>query len=60
MLNGETGVLFTVSTLDRETVESYSLSIQARDSAGVNSLSSVIQVCVCVFVHVCMHSVMYA
>lgn len=40
----ETGVLFTTATLDRELRSSYLLSIQAKDSAAVNRLSSVIQV----------------
>ena len=40
----ETGVLFTTATLDRELRGSYLLSIQAKDSATVNRLSSVIQV----------------
>lgn len=40
----ETGLLYTTATLDRETRSNYLLSIQARDSATVNRLSSVIQV----------------
>ena len=40
----ETGLLFTTATLDRERRGSYLLSIQARDSATANRLSSVVQV----------------
>ena len=40
----ETGLLFTTATLDREVRGSYLLSIQARDSATANRLSSVVQV----------------
>ena len=40
----ESGVLFTTAFLDRELRSSYLLSIQARDSATANRLSSVIQV----------------
>jgi len=43
-ITAEGGVLYTRGTLDRETRASYLLSIQARDSAGANSLSSVTQV----------------
>ena len=41
----ESGLLTVATPLDRETQESYLLSIQAIDSAGSNSLFSVIQVC---------------
>ena len=51
-ITAEGGVLYTRGTLDRETRASYLLSIQARDSAGANSLSSVTQVRVCRSVHV--------
>jgi len=47
-ITAEGGVLYTRGTLDRETRASYLLSIQARDSAGANSLSSVTQVTVLV------------
>ncbi len=40
------GVLVTTVTLDRETRANYLLSVQAQDSAGINSLSSVTQVTV--------------
>ncbi len=43
-INGDTGVLRTVASLDREEQDQYILSIQAMDSAGVNSLSSMTDV----------------
>lgn len=43
-LNMETGVLTTISSLDREEQATYFLSIRAMDSAGVNSLSSITEV----------------
>ena len=43
-IGAESGVLFTQGSLDREMQDSYLLSVQARDSAGANSLSSVTQV----------------
>ena len=43
-IGAESGVLFTRRSLDREMQNSYLLSVQARDSAGGNSLSSVTQV----------------
>ncbi len=45
-LNAMSGVLVTTVTLDRETRANYLLSVQAQDSAGTNSLSSVTQVTV--------------
>lgn len=47
----ETGVLFTSATLDREIRSSYLLSIQTRDSATANRLSSVTQVIRKISVH---------
>lgn len=43
-IGAESGVLYTRGSLDREVQDSYLLSVQARDSAGGNSLSSVTQV----------------
>ena len=43
-IGAESGVLYTRGSLDRETQDNYLLSVQARDSAGANSLSSVTQV----------------
>jgi hypothetical protein len=39
-INSVTGVLRTVASLDREEEDTYVLTIQAMDSAGVNSRSS--------------------
>lgn len=44
-LNAETGVLRTMASLDREEQATYILSVRATDSAGVNSLSSITEVC---------------
>jgi len=43
-INDISGVLRTVAPLDREERDQYILSIQAMDSAGVNSLSSITEV----------------
>ena len=43
-INAMSGVLRTIAPLDREERSQYILSIQATDSAGINSLSSVTEV----------------
>ena len=47
-LHPVSGVLVTTRPLDRETRRDYLLSVQAQDSAGTNSLSSVTQVTVAI------------
>lgn len=49
----ESGVLYTTGVFDREVRGSYLLSIQARDSATANPLSSVVQVSWFVIKYVC-------
>lgn len=55
-INALSGVLRTVASLDREEQDTYILDIQAMDSAGVNSLSSITEVRTYVVALVTLHN----
>ena len=58
-INEVSGVLITQRELDREAVATYQLVIQARDSGGANSMSSITQVYENsnVHLHICVHNI---